>query len=57
MDEPCNPENRVIKALTAEIVAVLKEITKLSPLLRDQIVAASIQFGNIAGNILFLNFS
>ena len=51
MDEPCNPENRVIKALTAEIVAVLKEITKLSPLLRDQIVAASIQFGNIAGNI------
>lgn len=49
-DERCNPENRVIKVITAEIVNVLKEITKLNPLLRDQIVSASVQFGNIAGN-------
>jgi Lon-like ATP-dependent protease len=48
-DEPCNTENRVIKVITAEIVSVLKEITKLNPLLRDQIVSASVQFGNIAG--------
>lgn len=56
-DERCNPENRVVKVITAEIVSVLKEITKLNPLLRDQIVSASIQFGNIAGMPLFVNFS
>ena len=46
-DQPYNPENRLIKAITAEIVNVLKEISQLNPLLREQIVTASVQAGNI----------
>lgn len=46
-NEPFNPENRLIKATTGEIVNVLKEISALNPLLRDQIVTASVQAGNI----------
>ena len=46
-DQPFNADNRLVKAITAEIVTVLKEISQLNPLLRDQIVTASVQAGNI----------
>jgi Lon-like ATP-dependent protease len=37
-DEPCNPDNPVMKALISETLNVLKEVSQLNPLLRDQIV-------------------
>ena len=35
VDEPYNPENRVIKATANEIINVLKEISQVNPLLRS----------------------
>ncbi|KAL2918165.1 Beige protein-like 1 [Polyrhizophydium stewartii] len=46
-DEPYNAENRLIKAITSEIINVLKEISQLNPLLRDQIISISVQTGNL----------
>ena len=46
-DQPFNPDNRLIKAITAEVINVLKEISQFNPLLREQIVSASVQAGNV----------
>ncbi|KAI8930273.1 Lon protease C-terminal proteolytic domain-containing protein, partial [Entophlyctis helioformis] len=46
-DQPYNQENRLIKAITSEIINVLKEISQLNPLLRDQIISISVQTGNL----------
>jgi Lon-like ATP-dependent protease len=36
-DEPYNKENPVIKAISQELIATLKDIAKLSPIMREQI--------------------
>jgi Lon-like ATP-dependent protease len=46
-DEPFNPDNRLIKATTSEIINVMKEISTSNPLLRDQIITVSVQTGNL----------
>ena len=46
-DEPYDQDNRLIKAITSEIINVLKEISQLNPLLRDQIISISVQTGNL----------
>eukprot|EP00842_Homolaphlyctis_polyrhiza_P006786 jgi/Hompol1/7108/HPOL_000651-RA len=46
-DEAYKQENRLIKAITSEIINVLKEISQLNPLLRDQIISISVQTGNL----------
>ncbi|KAJ1535593.1 ATP-dependent Lon protease pim1, partial [Nowakowskiella sp. JEL0078] len=47
-DQPYVPENPMIKAITSEMLNVLKEISTINPLLRDQIVSFSIQTGGNA---------
>ncbi|KAI9007332.1 Lon protease C-terminal proteolytic domain-containing protein [Gaertneriomyces semiglobifer] len=46
--EPYSQSNNVIKATTSEILNVLKEISSINPLLRDQIITFSIQTGGNA---------
>ncbi|KAI8840657.1 Lon protease C-terminal proteolytic domain-containing protein [Chytriomyces cf. hyalinus JEL632] len=48
VDSEYNPEDPTIKATIAEILNVLKEISLLNPLLRDQILTFSIQTGGNA---------
>lgn len=36
-DEPYNKENPIIKAISQELIATLKDIAKLSPIMREQI--------------------
>ncbi|KAJ3154362.1 ATP-dependent Lon protease pim1 [Geranomyces variabilis] len=47
-DMPFNPNNGVVKAITSETLNVLKEISSINPLLRDQIITFSIQTGGSA---------
>ncbi|KAJ3007250.1 ATP-dependent Lon protease pim1 [Thoreauomyces humboldtii] len=47
-DQPFNPQNGVVKAITSETLNVLKEISNINPLLRDQIITFSIQTGGSA---------
>ncbi|KAJ8329543.1 ATP-dependent Lon protease pim1 [Batrachochytrium dendrobatidis] len=47
VEQPHSQDNRLIKAITSEIVNVLKEISQLNPLLRDQIISISVQTGNL----------
>ncbi|KAI9028617.1 Lon protease C-terminal proteolytic domain-containing protein [Hyaloraphidium curvatum] len=44
-DEPYNADNPLIKAITNEMLNVMKEISQLNPLFRDQIITFSIQSG------------
>lgn len=44
-EEPFNSENPLIKALTSETLNVLKDISYLNTLVRDQIISYSIQSG------------
>lgn len=46
--EPYNSNNNVVKAITSEMLNVLKEISTINPLLRDQIITFSIQTGGNA---------
>ncbi|KAI8839272.1 Lon protease C-terminal proteolytic domain-containing protein [Chytridium lagenaria] len=48
LDQPYNAETTLIKAITSEMLNVLKEISQLNPLLRDQIITFSIQTGGNA---------
>ncbi|KAJ3042937.1 ATP-dependent Lon protease pim1 [Rhizophlyctis rosea] len=48
MEEPYNHTNAVIKATTSEMLNVLREISTINPLLRDQIITFSIQTGGNA---------
>ncbi|KAJ3310090.1 ATP-dependent Lon protease pim1 [Blyttiomyces sp. JEL0837] len=48
VDQPYNHENPLIKAITSEMLNVLKEISQINPLLRDQIITFSIQTGGNA---------
>ncbi|KAJ3101102.1 ATP-dependent Lon protease pim1 [Phlyctochytrium bullatum] len=48
VDQPYNSENSIVKAITSEMLNVLKEISQLNPLLRDQIITFSIQTGGNA---------
>ncbi|KAJ3088440.1 ATP-dependent Lon protease pim1 [Quaeritorhiza haematococci] len=47
-EEPYTNTNTLIKATTSEILNVLKEISQINPLLRDQIITFSIQTGGNA---------
>ncbi|RKO98729.1 hypothetical protein CXG81DRAFT_2076, partial [Caulochytrium protostelioides] len=47
-DEPYTPTNRLIRAITSEILAVFKELSAINPLVREQIVSFSIQNGGHA---------
>ncbi|KAH6589679.1 hypothetical protein BASA61_005559 [Batrachochytrium salamandrivorans] len=47
VEEPHSQDNRLIKAITSEIINVMKEISQLNPLLRDQIISISVQTGNL----------
>ncbi|KAI9190795.1 Lon protease C-terminal proteolytic domain-containing protein [Polychytrium aggregatum] len=47
-DEPYTSSNSLVRAITSEILNVLKEISQLNPLLRDQIVTFSINTGGNA---------
>ncbi|KAJ3299653.1 ATP-dependent Lon protease pim1 [Borealophlyctis nickersoniae] len=47
-DEPYNGNNQLIKAYTSEMLSVLKEISNINPLLRDQIITFSMQTGGNA---------
>ncbi|KAI8912162.1 lon protease like, mitochondrial [Powellomyces hirtus] len=47
-DQPFNPNDNVVKAVTSETLNVLKEISQINPLLRDQIITFSIQTGGSA---------
>ncbi|TPX65194.1 hypothetical protein SpCBS45565_g05351 [Spizellomyces sp. 'palustris'] len=47
-DEPFNASNNVVKAITSEMLNVLKEISQINPLIRDQIITFSIQTGGNA---------
>jgi Lon-like ATP-dependent protease len=47
-EEPCNSDNPMIKAITSEILNVLKEISQINPLMRDQIISFSIRTGGNA---------
>ncbi|KAI9099869.1 Lon protease C-terminal proteolytic domain-containing protein [Phlyctochytrium arcticum] len=47
-DEPFNPNNNIVRAVTQEMLNALKEISNLSPLIRDQIITFSIQTGGNA---------
>ncbi|KAJ3341308.1 ATP-dependent Lon protease pim1 [Gonapodya sp. JEL0774] len=44
-DEPYNPDTPLVKAITNEMLNVMKEISQLNPLFRDQIITFSIQAG------------
>jgi Lon-like ATP-dependent protease len=46
-DEKFSPENRLIKATTAEIITVFKELSQSNPLLRDQIITHNVQSNNV----------
>jgi Lon-like ATP-dependent protease len=48
IDQPYSPDNALIKAITSEMLNVLKEISQINPLLRDQIITFSIQTGGNA---------
>ena len=48
VDQPYNHENSLIKAITSEMLNVLKDISQINPLLRDQIITFSIQTGGNA---------
>ncbi|KAJ3101497.1 ATP-dependent Lon protease pim1 [Phlyctochytrium planicorne] len=48
VDQPYHPDNTLVKAITSEMLNVLKEISQLNPLLRDQIITFSIQTGGNA---------
>ena len=45
VDQPYNPENRLIKATMNEVINVLRELSQGNPLLRDQILTMSAQSG------------
>ncbi|KXS21509.1 ATP-dependent protease La [Gonapodya prolifera JEL478] len=45
LDEPYNPDTPLVKAITNEMLNVMKEISQLNPLFRDQIITFSIQAG------------
>ncbi|KAJ3373011.1 ATP-dependent Lon protease pim1 [Kappamyces sp. JEL0680] len=45
LDQPYNPENRLIKATTNEVINTLRELSQGNPLLRDQILTMSAQSG------------
>lgn len=45
VDQPYNPENRLIKATMNEVVTALRELSQGNPLLRDQILTMSAQSG------------
>ncbi|KAJ3202865.1 ATP-dependent Lon protease pim1, partial [Dinochytrium kinnereticum] len=47
-DQPYTSETPLVKATTSEMLNVLKEISQLNPLLRDQIITFSIQTGGNA---------
>ncbi|OUM64231.1 hypothetical protein PIROE2DRAFT_42776 [Piromyces sp. E2] len=44
-DEKYNPEDSIIKAVNAELLSVLKEISQINQLFREQIISFSIQNG------------
>jgi Lon-like ATP-dependent protease len=46
-DQPYSTENRVVRATTAEIITVFKELSQSNPLLRDQIITVNIQSNNV----------
>lgn len=48
IDEKATPNDTYIKALTSEILNVLKEISGVNPIIRDQVVQFSIQTGGDA---------
>ncbi|KAJ3029777.1 ATP-dependent Lon protease pim1, partial [Rhizophlyctis rosea] len=48
LEEPYTPQNPIIKATTSEMLNVLREISTINPLLRDQIITFSIQTGGNA---------
>ncbi|KAI9360479.1 Lon protease C-terminal proteolytic domain-containing protein [Zopfochytrium polystomum] len=48
VDQPYSPETPWIKAITSEMLNVLKEISQINPLVRDQIINFSIQTGGNA---------
>lgn len=48
MDEPCTPDNPMVKALISELLNVLKDISQINPILRDQIITFSVQTGGNA---------
>lgn len=45
VDQPYNPENRLIKATMNEVINTLRELSQGNPLLRDQILTMSAQSG------------
>ena len=41
-DEPCNPKNPVVKAITTEILSVIKDIIRYNPAVREQVAVMSL---------------
>jgi ATP-dependent Lon protease len=46
-EEPYDHDDRIVKATANEVINILKEVSQLNPLLRDQIITMSVQTGNL----------